>query len=113
MIDPEREEVFTEDPDDVRKLQVTAWYPGEKAGEGRVGRYWDREGIMGWSFGGASAMEGCLADSRFRTGINIDGTPYGEFFNSGYSISQPFMMIRNQTEDELEQIIGDLVFINE
>lgn len=66
-------------------------------------------GIFGWSFGGATAKEACLADPRFKAGINIDGWPYGELFHTAELISQPFMMIRSETDDEMENMIGDLV----
>jgi len=65
---------------------------------------------MGWSFGGAAVVEACIADSRFKAGINIDGWPYGELFNSSKTITQHFMMIRSEAEDEMENIISDLVF---
>lgn len=69
-----------------------------------------RIGIMGWSFGGATAMEACIADDRFRAGVNMDGTPYGELFNAGGTIDQPFMVIRSESLDEMEEIISGLVF---
>lgn len=68
-----------------------------------------RIGIMGWSFGGAAAVEACIADNRFKAGINIDGWPYGELINSDKHISQPYMMIQSESEDEMESIISDIV----
>ena len=67
-------------------------------------------GIFGWSFGGAVAEDACIADNRFKAGINIDGWPYGELFNTDEAINQPFMIIRSDTEDEMEDIISNLVF---
>jgi predicted dienelactone hydrolase len=66
-------------------------------------------GIMGWSFGGATSMEACLADRRFKAAVNMDGTPYGEIFNTGQTIAQPLMLIRSEDDDEMEGIIGNLV----
>jgi predicted dienelactone hydrolase len=69
----------------------------------------EQVGIMGWSFGGATSMEACIADHRFKAGVNIDGIPYGELFNSGEKMAQPMMMIRARNGDEMEEIIGDLI----
>jgi predicted dienelactone hydrolase len=69
----------------------------------------EQAGIMGWSFGGATSMEACIADHRFKAGVNIDGIPYGELFNSGGKIEQPIMLVRNESDDEMEDIIGDLI----
>lgn len=66
-------------------------------------------GIIGWSFGGATVEEVCIADNRVKAGINIDGWPYGDLFNSDKTITQPFMMIRSEAEDEMENIISNLV----
>ena len=70
----------------------------------------DRVGIMGYSFGGATAIEACIADNRFTAGINIDGWPYGMQFSSEKAISQPFMMIRSEAEDEKDNIVSELIY---
>ncbi|MBN1264891.1 MAG: hypothetical protein JXA25_05310 [Anaerolineales bacterium] len=70
----------------------------------------DRVGIMGWSFGGATAVDACIADKRFKAGINIDGWPYGEYFNSGKRLSQPVMVINAESDDETDHIVGEMVF---
>jgi len=70
----------------------------------------DRIGILGWSFGGATALEACLADQRIKAGINMDGLPYGEKFNSGLPIRQPFMFVYSETQDEMDQISAGLMF---
>lgn len=69
-----------------------------------------RAGILGWSFGGATAVEACMADGRFRAGVNIDGWPYGEQFSAREAIEQPFMMLRSDPEDEMETLVGNLVY---
>jgi hypothetical protein len=74
----------------------------------------DHLGILGWSFGGAAVIETCMADSRFRAGIDIDGWPYGTLFNSAARLSQPMMQIRSEPETEMgeeqEDIISELIF---
>lgn len=66
-------------------------------------------GIMGWSFGGAAATEACIADSRFKAGINIDGWPYGNLFNSAEALFQPMMRIRSDKQDEREEEQEDII----
>jgi predicted dienelactone hydrolase len=70
----------------------------------------ERVGIMGYSFGGATAVEACIADQRFIAGMNLDGWPYGAFFNSGQPISQPFMLINAEAIYEDEIMVSDLIF---
>lgn len=48
-------------------------------------------GITGHSYGGAVAAQTCLADKRFKCGINIDGGTYGEYLNE--DLKKPFMVI--------------------
>lgn len=67
-------------------------------------------GILGWSFGGATAIEACMIDSRFKAGINIDGWPYGELFNTEKPLTQPFMIIRSEAEDEMDTIVSNLMY---
>jgi hypothetical protein len=69
----------------------------------------NRVGIMGWSFGGAAVIEACIAESRFKAGINIDGWPYGALFNSDKTIRQPFMLIRSESKEDMEHIINDMM----
>ncbi len=69
-----------------------------------------RVGMMGYSFGGATAVEACIADERFKAGINLDGWPYGAYFNSGKPISQPFMLINAEAVYDDEVMVSDLVF---
>ena len=70
----------------------------------------ERVGIMGYSFGGATAVEACIADERFKAGINLDGWPYGANFNSGKPISQPFMLINAEAVYDDEAMVSDLIF---
>jgi dienelactone hydrolase len=69
-----------------------------------------RIGILGYSFGGATAMEACLTDPRFSAGINLDGLPYGEQFNQGNPVKQPFMFVYSEILDDMEQISAELMF---
>lgn len=56
-------------------------------------------GIFGHSFGGATAGQVCLEDSRFKAFINLDGTPFGDVVNS--IIEQPFMIMNGDTDKNL------------
>jgi len=67
-------------------------------------------GVMGWSFGGATAADVCIADSRFNAGVNIDGWPTGTLFNSNQSLTQPFMFIRSGNDEEMETMVSDIIY---
>ena len=67
-------------------------------------------GVMGWSFGGATAIDACIIDTRCKAGINIDGWPYGENFSSNIILSQPFMVINAADGDESDNIVGELAY---
>ncbi len=48
-------------------------------------------GVMGHSFGGASAAETCHLDARCKAGADLDGSPYGDVVRSG--LEQPFLFM--------------------
>ncbi len=48
-------------------------------------------GIFGHSFGGATALNICLKDSRCRAGADIDGSPFGDVV--GQPETKPFLYI--------------------
>jgi hypothetical protein len=48
-------------------------------------------GVMGHSFGGASAAETCQLDSRCQAGADLDGWPYGDVIQAG--LQQPFLFM--------------------
>ena len=48
-------------------------------------------GVMGHSFGGATAAESCNRDPRCKAGVDLDGQLYGEIINTG--IKRPFMFL--------------------
>jgi len=48
-------------------------------------------GVMGHSFGGATAAEFCHEDLRCKAGIDLEGQPFGEVINTG--INRPFMFL--------------------
>ena len=50
-----------------------------------------RLGILGHSFGGATAADFCLLDARCAAGLNLDGTLWGEAGTQG--VARPFMQI--------------------
>jgi dienelactone hydrolase len=50
-----------------------------------------RVGAFGHSFGGATALQFCHADSRCKAGIDVDGQPFGSVIQAG--LYQPFMFL--------------------
>jgi dienelactone hydrolase len=51
----------------------------------------DKVGVMGHSFGGASAAETCSLDARCKAGVDLDGSPYGSVIATG--LRQPFLFV--------------------
>ena len=77
--------------------QSGGWLAG-KVDPGRVG-------IFGHSFGGAVAAQVCWLDRRFRAGINMDGSMFGEAADAG--ISQAFLFMNDDTpRPSLEPLQG-------
>ena len=72
--------------DQVQKLNVGA-EGGRFAGKLDL----DAIGVMGHSFGGASAAETCQMDARCKAGIDLDGSPYGSVIQAG--LRQPFLFM--------------------
>ena len=58
-----------------------------------------RVGILGHSFGGATAAEACWMDSRFKAGIDMDGDLYGEV--ADVDAPQPFFFMNSDGPDTL------------
>jgi hypothetical protein len=63
---------------------------------GQAGRFagrldLSRVGVFGMSFGGATAGQVCLVDSRCQAGINMDGSQFGSLRDS--AIARPFMVM--------------------
>ncbi len=56
-----------------------------------------RVGIMGMSFGGATAGQVCLTDNRCRAGINMDGIQFGDVYTKG--LSRPFMFMDSEVPE--------------
>ena len=52
-----------------------------------------RIGVFGMSFGGTTAGEVCVVDSRCRAGINIDGTQFGDMIDRPVDV--PFMFMHS------------------
>lgn len=48
-------------------------------------------GVMGHSFGGATAAQFCRLDSRCKAGADLDGYPYGDVIQVG--LRQPFLFV--------------------
>jgi dienelactone hydrolase len=68
-----------------------------------------RLGMFGHSFGGATALQFCHADSRCKAGIDIDGAPYGSVIREG--LTQPFMFVLSDHGD-LSAPDNRLIFAN-
>ena len=50
-----------------------------------------RLGVIGHSFGGATALQFCHDDARCRAGADLDGAPYGSVVREG--LKQPFLFL--------------------
>ncbi len=57
----------------------------------------DKIGVFGTSFGGATAVEICLFDTRCKAGANLDGGAFGYTDYERYHLQKPFMFLRNQS----------------
>ncbi|MGH8236056.1 MAG: alpha/beta hydrolase family protein [Steroidobacteraceae bacterium] len=55
-----------------------------------------RVGIFGMSFGGTTATEVCVLDSRCRAGINLDGIQYGAAALPQSALKVPFMFMTSE-----------------
>jgi predicted dienelactone hydrolase len=80
--------------------------PGPFAGHLDLGAV----GIIGHSFGGATAAQVCATDRRCRVGVDLDGYPYGTVVNSG--LTRPFLFIWSEPDDPTDpgwqQALGDM-----
>lgn len=65
-----------------------------------------RLGIWGMSFGGATAGQVCLVDSRCRAGINLDGLQYGNLYDGGV-VTQPFMIMYSDPNEGMNDFMVD------
>ena len=68
-----------------------------------------RIGVMGHSFGGATALQFCSEDSRCKAGIDVDGAPLGSVVRTG--VRQPFIFLfsdhSHETDAEANQVRTD------
>jgi predicted dienelactone hydrolase len=55
----------------------------------------DAVGVMGHSFGGATAAQFCRLDARCKAGVDLDGYPYGDVIQVG--LRQPFVFLWSET----------------
>jgi predicted dienelactone hydrolase len=65
----------------------------------------ERAGVFGMSLGGAVTGQVCLEDARFKAGINLDGTQFGDLIDS--SISQPFMFMNSGESKDHNDFVYD------
>lgn len=54
-----------------------------------------RMGVLGMSFGGTTAGEVCLEDSRVKAGVNLDGLQYGRLID--HPLRRPFMFMNSES----------------
>jgi predicted dienelactone hydrolase len=65
----------------------------------------ERAGIFGMSLGGAVTGQVCLEDTRFKAGINLDGTQFGTVIDG--EISQPFMFMNSGDSKDHNDFVYD------
>jgi len=65
----------------------------------------ERAGVFGMSLGGAVTGQVCLEDARFKAGINLDGTQFGDLIDG--SISQPFMFMNSGESKDHNDFVYD------
>lgn len=71
----------------------------------------DRVGIVGHSFGGATALQFCHEDSRCKAAIDLDGIPFGSVLNEG--LSKPAMFVlsdhsREMNDPSSHQVLAEI-----
>ena len=57
-------------------------------------------GVMGHSFGGATAAQFCVDDPRCKAGVDMDGAPYGTVVQDG--LTKPFMFLLADHAEEMD-----------
>jgi predicted dienelactone hydrolase len=62
-----------------------------------------RLGVFGMSFGGATAGQVCLVDSRCRAGINLDGSQFGDLHDR--AIERPFMVMYDEATEGMNDFV--------
>lgn len=60
-------------------------------------------GITGHSYGGCTAAQVCLDDSRFKCGVNMDAPTYGDYWNK--DLKKPFMTIGSHIINNLARVL--------
>lgn len=64
----------------------------------------DRIGVMGMSFGGATAGQVCQLDARCKAGVNLDGLQFGKLLG-GEPLAQPFMVMESASSSGLNDFM--------
>ena len=63
-------------------------------------------GMFGHSFGGATATQMLMGDSRIKAAINMDGFPYGKRSVSAAGLKKPFMLMSADESNANEDFSG-------
>lgn len=76
---------------------------------GRFGGRLDlsRLGVMGMSFGGATAGQFCLVDARCAAAVNLDGLQFGDVIDG--VVKRPFLMMYSEGADGMNDFMLDRV----
>src|SRR3954463_11630382 len=70
-----------------------------------------RLGMVGHSFGGATALQFCHDDARCRAPVDLDGIPFGSVVREG--LNKPCMFVlsdhsREMSEPSSQQVLGEI-----
>jgi dienelactone hydrolase len=69
-----------------------------------------RVGLLGHSFGGATAAQFCHDDSRCKAGIDLDGAPFGSVVREG--LHRPFMFVLSEqihsSDPETREVLANV-----
>jgi pimeloyl-ACP methyl ester carboxylesterase len=76
----------------------------------------DRLGVFGHSFGGATALEFCHEDSRCKAAADLDGIPFGSVVREG--LAKPCMFLlsdhsREMADPSSKQVLSEIQSIYE
>ncbi|MFQ5652882.1 MAG: prolyl oligopeptidase family serine peptidase, partial [bacterium] len=62
----------------------------------------EKVGVLGWSFGGATAGQIMVTDDRFKAGLNMDGSMVGDVLDS--ALTRPFFFMERGNKAGLDRL---------